>query len=78
MAKKEASFEENLTKLETIVTELEKGDVNLDELIKKYSEGAELSKKCTDALKNARETMDLIINENGETEEFKELAGEPL
>jgi len=68
--KKEETFEENLERLETIVAEMEKGDANLNELIEKYSEGMELSKKCSNALKIAGETMDLLIN-NGKAEEFK-------
>ena len=74
--KKEETFEENLERLETIVAEMEKGDANLNELIEKYSEGVELSKKCSNALKIAGETMDLLIND-GKTEEFKlEIEGE--
>ena len=74
--KKEETFEENLERLETIVAEMEKGDANLNELIEKYSEGMELSKKCSNALKIAGETMDLLIND-GKTEEFKlEIEGE--
>ncbi len=74
--KKEETFEENLERLETIVAEMEKGDANLNELIEKYSEGMELSKKCSNALKIAGETMDLLIN-NGKAEEFKlEIEGE--
>ena len=33
------SFEENVEQLEKIVQELEKGDLNLDESIKKFEEG---------------------------------------
>lgn len=71
MAKKnEAAFEENLERLETIVAEMEKGDLALSELMEKFSEGIELSKKCSNALKIAGETMDLLIKENS-TEELQ-------
>lgn len=74
--KKDETFEENLERLEAIVTEMEKGDANLSELIEKYSEGIELSKKCSNALKIAGETMDLLIKD-GNAEEFKlEIEGE--
>ena len=47
MEKKELTFEEKIKELETIVTELENGNVNLDDAIKKYSRAMELSKaKC--------------------------------
>ena len=35
----EKSFEENMEQLEKIVTELEKGDLNLDESVKKFEQG---------------------------------------
>lgn len=68
--KKEATFEENLARLEEIVTEMEKGDANLTELLEKYSEGIALSKKCAGALKIAGDTMDLLIKD-GKAEEFE-------
>lgn len=74
--KKETTFEENLERLETIVAEMEKGEVNLTELIEKYSEGIELSKKCSKALKIAGDTVNLLIK-GDKTEEFKlEMEGE--
>lgn len=69
--KKEATFEENLDTLQAIVEEMEKGDINLTELIEKYSQGIELSKKCMKALKMAGDTMDLLVKDDGEVEEFK-------
>lgn len=53
MAKKALSFEEGLTRLETIAEELEKNQLPLDKLMKLYEEGmklsAELEQKLTDA-----------------------------
>ena len=34
-----SNFEDNMQNLEKIVTELEKGDLNLDESISKFEEG---------------------------------------
>ncbi|MBR3623136.1 MAG: exodeoxyribonuclease VII small subunit [Selenomonadaceae bacterium] len=74
--KKEATFEENLNRLEEIVGEMESGDANLTELIEKYSEGVSLSKKCMSALKIAGETMDLLIKEEGAEELKLEIEGD--
>ena len=41
-----SNFEENMEELEKIVTELEKGDLNLEESISKFEEGIKLSKDC--------------------------------
>ena len=71
MEKKEKSFEENLTELETIVKELETGDVDLDKAITKYSEAMKLAKSCSDKLNKATEAVNKILNENGKLEDFE-------
>ena len=42
-----SNFENNMENLEKIVTELEKGDLNLDESISKFEEGIKAEKKIT-------------------------------
>ena len=54
MAKNEKTFEENLTELESIVKELEMGNVDLDKAIAKYSEAMQLAKICGEKLNNAK------------------------
>jgi exodeoxyribonuclease VII small subunit len=53
----EVRFEEALKKLEKIVEELEGGDLSLDEALKKYQEGVELSRVCAQRLENARKKI---------------------
>lgn len=45
------TFESAIKRLETIVTALEGGDVPLDQAITLYEEGLELSKVCSERLK---------------------------
>ena len=45
-----SNFEKNMSDLENIVTELEKGDLNLDESISKFEEGIKISKQCNKIL----------------------------
>lgn len=71
--KKEASFEENLGRLEAIVEEMESGEASLADLMKNYSEGVELSKKCMSALAIAEKTMDLLVKEENGTVQEAEL-----
>ncbi len=71
MAKEEKSFEEAITKLETIVKELESGNCTLDESIEKYTEGMKLAKICGDKLNNATEKINKILKENGTLEDFE-------
>ena len=50
MAKKKPSFEEALQRLKEITETLERGDVTLEESIKLFGEGTELSKLCYETL----------------------------
>ena len=71
MAKNEKTFEENLTELESIVKELEMGNVDLDEAIAKYSEAMQLAKICGEKLNNAKESINKILTDNNTLEDFK-------
>ena len=50
-------FEELLKELEEIVDALEKGELTLDEAIKKYERGMFLAKQCSDKLQSAKECV---------------------
>lgn len=67
---KEEKFEDKLNELEKMVEELEKGDVDLDDAIDKYTKAMKLAKECSLKLKNAEENVNKILTENGE-EDFK-------
>lgn len=47
-------FEELLKELEEIVKELESGELSLDDSIKKYQRGIELSAECKKMLEDAK------------------------
>ncbi len=49
----EKTFEQALLELESLVKELENGEIDLNEAVKKYNEGIKLSKYCHDLLKDA-------------------------
>jgi len=59
--KKEKSFEEALRKLEKIVLELEEGELSLEEALKKFEDGIELSRFCTQKLTRAEEKVKKLI-----------------
>lgn len=56
----ELSFEEAMKELETVVDQLERGDVPLDASITLYERGAALKKRCEDELKRAEEKVAAI------------------
>lgn len=65
----EIKFEEALKKLERIVGDLEKGDLSLDEALKKYQEGLGLSRLCSQRLENAKKKIEVLTkNKKGEFE----------
>ncbi|HRZ14019.1 MAG TPA: exodeoxyribonuclease VII small subunit [Candidatus Omnitrophota bacterium] len=65
----EIKFEEALKKLEKIVEDLEKGDLSLDEGLKKYQEGIELARVCSQKLDSAKKKIDVLAkNKKGEFE----------
>jgi len=51
--KNKGTFEESLHRLETIVEQLERGDVPLEEALKLFEEGIQLSKTCGEKLSQA-------------------------
>ena len=60
-------FEQALKRLEKIVEELEKGDLSLDESLKRYEEGNKLSRFCTQKLEETERKVELLTkNEKGE------------
>lgn len=67
---KEINFEEGMEKLEQIANELEKGDLDLDESVKKFEEGMKISKQCSDMLQDAEKKITMLIkNSDGELQE---------
>lgn len=67
---KEEKFEEKLNELEKMVTELEKGDVDLDDAIEKYTKAMKLAKECSLKLQTAEENVNKILTENGKEDDF--------
>ena len=68
MAKKKMSFEDALMRLREITETLERGSVSLEESIKLFSEGTELSALCYETLQNA-EIKIRELSEIGNAEE---------
>lgn len=57
------SFEESLKKLESIVDQLEKGDLALDESLKLFEEGVSLSTACKQELDAAEGKVQMLIKQ---------------
>ena len=55
------SFEDAMRELETIVQQLERGQVKLDEAISAYERGAALKRHCEAKLAEAKAKVDRIV-----------------
>ncbi len=66
----EKKFEEKMKELETIIDELENGNTDLEDSIKKYTRAMKLVKECDEKLKNIEEQVNKIVLENGEVADF--------
>lgn len=65
MAKKQ-TFEQNMTRLEEIVTALERGDAPLEESLALFQEGTKLISSCNKALDQAQQQLKILLQgENG-------------
>jgi len=58
------SFEKALEELETLVKELENGEIDLNEAVKKYNDGMKLSKYCHDLLENAEQVIVKLMKDD--------------
>jgi len=60
------SFEQTISELETIVNEMEQGDLPLHEALKKFERGIELSRLSQKALVEAEQKVRILTEQNGE------------
>ncbi|MFP4198583.1 MAG: exodeoxyribonuclease VII small subunit [Halanaerobium sp.] len=59
-------FESALEKLQSIVEDLEKGGLSLDETLTEFSQGMKLLKFCHQKLDKAEKKIELMLKNNGE------------
>ena len=64
--KVEINFESALSDLESIVEELESGDLSLENSLKSFEKGIKLTRQCQEQLSKAELQVKKLIEENGE------------
>jgi exodeoxyribonuclease VII small subunit len=67
-SKSPPDFEQALAELEALVARLERGDLPLDEALKTFERGVELTRHCQGALKAAQQRVEILLKRNGQTE----------
>ena len=72
-------FEECLQRLETIVQQLERGDLPLEQALKLFEEGVGLSDSCRRELEEAEGKVEILLKQNGklQPEPFANTADRP-
>lgn len=66
MAKKpNLDFEHALKELEALVTRMEQGDISLEDSLKHFERGIELTRACQNALKEAEQKVQILLEKDG-------------
>ena len=70
MPKKSAlpDFEAALTELEKIIEKMESGEQSLEDALKSFQRGIELTRTCQQGLKEAEQRVEKLLAENGGTQ----------
>ena len=59
------NFEQTLAELEGLIERLESGSLPLDEALKTFERGVELTRGCQAALKNAQQKVEILLQREG-------------
>jgi exodeoxyribonuclease VII small subunit len=60
-------FERALGELEGLVERLERGDLPLEEALRTFERGVELTRHCQTSLKAAQQKVDILLKRGGQT-----------
>jgi len=69
---KKINLEKSLADLETLVEELESGDLPLDKAMKKFEEGIKLTRGCQTTLKEAEQKVEVLLKSAGGEESLQD------
>lgn len=58
-------FEKALGELEEIVASMERGDVSLEESLKQFERGIQLTRSCQKALQQAEQKVEILLRRSG-------------
>lgn len=65
---KPMQFEQSINTLETIVLQLEKGELSLEEALKQFEQGINLARQCQDILVQAEQKIEALAALNRTTD----------
>ena len=65
---KKFNLEKSLAELEDLVEELESGELPLEKAMKKFEDGIKLTRGCQNALKEAEQKVEILLQSAGSEE----------
>ncbi len=71
-----ANLEKSLADLETLVEELEEGDLPLEDAMKKFEKGIKLTRNAQSALKDAEQKVEILLKSAGGGETLEDFAAD--
>ncbi len=71
--KQEATFEASLAQLETVVAEMESGQLSLEASMKRFEEGMKLAKFCEKKLGETERKIEVLMQGEGGQAEWGQL-----
>jgi exodeoxyribonuclease VII small subunit len=60
-------FEKSLEELESLVEQLESGELSLDDSLKQFKRGVELTRHCQAVLEKAQQTVEKLVDNDDES-----------
>lgn len=66
-SKKPMDFEQSLAQLEDLVEKLENSEFTLEQSLQAFEQGVKLTRQCQQALSQAEQKVQLLMEENGQS-----------
>jgi exodeoxyribonuclease VII small subunit len=60
------AFEKSLKELEALVAKMEQGNLSLEESLRHFERGIQLTRTCQQALKEAEQKVEILMKKNGQ------------
>ncbi|NOX27635.1 MAG: exodeoxyribonuclease VII small subunit [Gammaproteobacteria bacterium] len=61
-------FEHSLNELETLVEQMEQGDISLEQSLELFERGIKLTRSCQESLKKAELRVQQLVEKNGDNQ----------
>ena len=69
MKKNKINIKNSFTELEKILSKLESSNLEIDEMVKLYEKGMDLTRKCKDKIQEAEQKIQIINKSNDNSKE---------